>query len=365
MYAKAFTAALLGVAQAGRIPIGHNQISIEDIMYQKQVAELKLAAHGGRFGYEGAEIPMIDKMNTQYFIEVALGSEGTKFKVVPDTGSSNLWVYSSECWSLACLSHDKYNHKKSSTYVEDGQSFDITYGSGSVSGFVSQDTCTLGDYTATMSFGEIKKVDGKTFLVSKMDGILGLAFGNISVDKLPVFMDAVDIEDRSFAMYLKNLPDESYMTLPGIDESLGLEKVGTHNVIEETYWNLHIEKMSGPNGDVDTTGYKAAIDSGTSLIIGPKAIMDPLVEGITVNADCSGLDQLQNITFTFDGTDYVLTPDDYVVKAEALGQTQCVMGIMGMDVPDGFNYIIVGDVFMRPYPTHFDKTNKTVSFYKY
>jgi len=365
MYTKAMVAALIGAASAERIPLGFNPLSAADLMHQKAVYEARaMLREVGALGND--DIPVIDKMNTQYFIDVKLGSEETSFQVVPDTGSSNLWVYSSQCHSLACLSHSKYNHKKSSSYVEDGEAFDITYGSGSVSGFVSQDTCKITDnLSATMKFGEITKADGTTFLVSKMDGIIGLAFETISVDKLPVFMDEVDLSDRSFAFYLHNNPDSSYMTMPGIDESLGLTKMGTHDVIEETYWNLNVTKLSGPNGDIDTTGYKAAIDSGTSLIIGPKPLLDPLVEGITVDQKCNGIEDLPNITFTFDDIDYVLTPDDYVVKVTEFGQTQCLMGIMGMDVPEGFDYIITGDVFMRPYPTLFDKNNKTVTFYKY
>ena len=39
------------------------------------------------------------------------------------------------------------------------------------------------------------------------------------------------------------------------------------------------------------------------------------------------------------------------------------MGIMGADLPADFKYVIVGDVFMRPYATHFNKNNNTVSFY--
>merc|ERR1719410_3015579 len=98
------------------------------------------------------------------------------------------------------------------------------------------------------------------------------------------------------------------MTMPGIDEDLGMSEIASHKVIEETYWNLDFTKLNGPNGDVDITGYKAAIDSGTSLIMGPNTVIQPLIEGITVNKDCSGKDDLPNITFTFDSTDYVLTP---------------------------------------------------------
>ena len=363
MYTYAFVAALLGASiEASRIPLKHNPLTLNDYIQQKESWERR-AAH---YSATGEHIAVKDYMNTQYFIDITIGSNDQKFTVVPDTGSSNLWVYSSKCHSVACMTHSKYNASKSDTYKEDGQAFDITYGSGSVNGFVSRDIARInGDIEAEMGFGEIQKVDGKTFLISQMDGIIGLAYDQISVDKLPTFIaETSSLSERSFAFYMKNNPDTSYMTMPGIDEEAGLEEIAQHNVIEQTYWNLNFAKMSGPNGDVDVTGYKAAIDSGTSLIMGPNTLFQPLLEGITVEQDCSNLDSLPDITFTFDSTDYVLTANDYVLKETIMSQTQCIMGIMGADLPDDFKYVIVGDVFMRPYPTKFNRDDNTVTFYK-
>merc|ERR1712110_921115 len=114
-------------------------------------------------------------MNTQYFAEISVGTPAQSFKVVPDTGSSNLWLYSKSCHSIACLRHSRYSSKNSSTYVADGADFKIEYGSGGVEGFQSKDVVHMGDASATMSFGEIKKTSGAMFLVSQLDGILGLA----------------------------------------------------------------------------------------------------------------------------------------------------------------------------------------------
>merc|ERR1712123_170451 len=76
---------------------------------------------------------------------IELGTPGQTFNVIFDTGSSNLWVPSATCkiWELACQLHNRYDHDESSTYKPDGTEFVIHYGSGSVEGFMSWDTCCI------------------------------------------------------------------------------------------------------------------------------------------------------------------------------------------------------------------------------
>jgi len=52
-----------------------------------------------------------------------------------------------------------------------------------------------------------------------------------------------------------------------------------------------------------------------------------MIEGITVDSSCKGLDQLPEIGFTIDGTYYPLQPKDYVLQVTQLGQTECLLGI--------------------------------------
>lgn len=275
-----------------------------------------------------------------------------------------MWLYSHKCWAIVCWYHSTYDSSKSSTYKANGEKFDITYGSGSISGFVSQDTATLGGATsATMEFGEIESVSGVAFYASQMSGILGLAYGSISVDKLPTFVDSSSLTDKSFSFYLHSNPDKSYMTMPGFDqEAMNGQEFQFHNVVEEKYYSLNMTGVKKGDTAIPADGYKAVIDSGTSVLVGPNTIVKPLIEGITVNQDCSGLDTLPTITFQIDNIDYVLHPEDYVLKVTQGSDTECVLAVMGQDFPAGFNYFILGDTFMRKFYSYFDKNNNRVGF---
>jgi cathepsin D len=150
-----------------------------------------------------------------------------------------------------------------------------------------------------------------------LSGILGLAYDTISVDKLPTFVDQSDLADKSFSFVLRNNPEQSYMTMPGYDKELvGDNQFTFHNVIEERYYSLKLDGLKQGDTQISADGFKAVIDSGTSVIVGPKTIIDPLIAGITVNDDCSGVESLPNLTWTIDGIDYVLTPNDYVLSVE-------------------------------------------------
>jgi hypothetical protein len=109
--------------------------------------------------------------------------------VIFDTGSSNLWVPSSTCTTLACRLHNQYNSSASSTYKANGTKFDLLYGSGEVAGYWSYDTVNFGGAEVkNVTFGQATKEVGLSFIAAQFDGILGMAYPAISVDKItPVF----------------------------------------------------------------------------------------------------------------------------------------------------------------------------------
>lgn len=64
---------------------------------------------------------------------------------------------SSQCTSITCFHHAKYDSSLSSTYKENGTEF----GAGFIEGFVSSDTFTIGDISIPgLLFGEVTNQPG-------------------------------------------------------------------------------------------------------------------------------------------------------------------------------------------------------------
>lgn len=201
-----------------------------------------------------------------------------------------------------------------------------------------------------------------------MDGIFGMAWDSISQGGIPTFFTAqTTTNDRSFSFFLSHLGEESYIIAPGFDSSLFLGDLYYHKVIETKYWSLKMNDMliggHSVGGAIGEGNVKGVIDSGTSLIIGSFDLINPILHLIgNVEQDCSNIDELPTIDFIFDGVTYTLSPRDYVLEITLLGSTECMAGIMGAELPPNFPYLIIGDVFMRKYYSHFDYDNQRVGF---
>lgn len=104
-----------------------------------------------------------------------------------------------------------------------------------------------------------------------MSGILGLAYDTISVNHLPTYIDESDLTDKSFTFYLKLDDEQSYLAIPGFDEEVNkLSDFTFHDVVEKKYYAIQFDSMKQAGKDaIDMSAYKAVIDSGTSITIGP------------------------------------------------------------------------------------------------
>jgi saccharopepsin len=222
-------------------------------------------------------------LNAQYFSEIEVGTPPQNFKVVLDTGSSNLWVPSSECGSIACYLHSKYDHSASSTYKKNGSEFSIQYGSGSLSGYVSQDTVKIGDLKIKdQLFAEATSEPGLAFAFGRFDGILGLGYDTISVNKIPPpFYEMINqglLDEEVFAFYLSDTAngDESEAIFGGIDKSHYTGDITYIPLRRKAYWEVDLDAITfgDATAEIDNTG--VILDTGTSLIALPSTMAELL-----------------------------------------------------------------------------------------
>jgi len=323
----------------------------------------------------GHGVPLSNYLNAQYFAEITIGTPPQSFKVVLDTGSSNLWVPGVSCTSIACFLHAKYDSSASSTYKANGTDFAIRYGSGSLEGFVSQDTMTLGDLTIKkQDFAEATKEPGLAFAFGKFDGILGLAYDTISVNHItPPFYNAIDqglLESPVFTFRLgASEEDGGEAVFGGIDSSHYTGKIEYVPLRRKGYWEVELESVAFGDDELELENTGAAIDTGTSLIVMPTTIADMLNAEIGATRSwngqytvpCDKVPSLPDFTFVFGGKPYPIASTDYILN---LGN-QCVSSFTGMDIsPGGSDLWIVGDVFLRKYFTVYDLGRDAVGFAK-
>jgi len=325
--------------------------------------------------YTGADpVAIDDYQNAQYYGPVSVGTPGQQFNVIFDTGSSNLWVPSKSCTN--CGSHPTYDSSKSSTYNKNGSDFFIQYGSGPVSGFVSQDAATVGDLTVKyQTFAEINNTKGLglAYKLGKFDGILGLAFPSISVNKIPtVFENMVSqklIEDPVVSFYLPSTSgSEGEMLIGGTDSNKYSGELSYAPLSSETYWAINIDSFKVSGNSVTST-LKAILDTGTSLLAGPSADVKKIAASVGAKPfflnkaeytiDCSKIPTLPDLVFNIAGKDYTLSGKDYVINSGSI----CLFAMSGIDVPAPMGPLwILGDVFIRKYYTVFDWGQQRLGF---
>ena len=237
-------------------------------------------------------------MNAQYTVGLQIGSPAQTLSVVPDTGSSDLLVASTEC--VGCGgTHALFDRNKSLTFLTRGSLVESQYGQGRVLSRVSYDTVTLGGMAAyNQSILLMEQNELKNFDEASYDGVMGLGpqQNARTEDDDPSLMTTwhtstvaicfgqgdsepgrLDIGD--------GIPGLRYTELP----SQG-----------EYHWGVHMDSMAvggSKVGEIVCSPRCAVIvDSGTSLIALPTMLLEEILETVgEVREDCSNLHSLPKI----------------------------------------------------------------------
>ncbi|XP_070592023.1 pepsin A-like [Erythrolamprus reginae] len=314
--------------------------------------------------------PLQNYLDLEYTGTISIGTPPQEFVVLFDTGSSNLWVPSVYCSTPACSNHHKFNPQQSSTFQSTSQSVSITYGTGSMTGFLGYDTVQVGGIqVSNQIFGLSQSEPGSFLYYAPFDGILGLAYPRLSASgATPVFDNMMSeglVSQDLFSVFLS--ADEqsgSFVMFGGVDSSYYTGSLNWVPLSAELYWQITVDSISFNGQEIACSGgCQAIVDTGTSLLAGPPSGISSIQNSIGGSQDsngqyivnCNAINQLPDIIFTINGIQYPVPASAYIRQF----QGYCESGFQDMPF-QGSQLWILGDIFIRQYFCVFDRANNQI-----
>ncbi|CDM30996.1 hypothetical protein DTO013E5_361 [Penicillium roqueforti] len=318
----------------------------------------------------GSAITTPEADDVEYLTPVTIGSSTLNLDF--DTGSADLWVFSSELTSSQQSGHDVYNVGSSGTKLS-GASWSISYGDGSsASGDVYKDTVTVGGVKATGQAVEAAKKISSQFLQDKNnDGLLGLAFSSINtVSPTPqkTFFDTVksSLGEPLFAVTLKHGAPGTY-DFGYIDSDKYTGTLAYADVDDsDGFWSFTADSYKIGTGAAGKS-ITGIADTGTTLLLLDSSIVTAYYKKVTGSQNSSSAGgyifpcsaTLPDFTVTINGYDAVV-PGKYINFAPvSTGSSSCYGGIQSNS---GIGFSIFGDIFLKSQYVVFDSEGPRLGF---
>ncbi|KAJ6618195.1 aspartic peptidase domain-containing protein [Mycena sp. CBHHK59/15] len=326
--------------------------------------------------------------DSSYFTTIEIGTPGQTFNVILDTGSSDLFVLDSSCRD--CAGSTLFDSSKSSSFSQTGsQATEITYGSGSVAGFVSTDTVSMGTFSVSSQGFLLVEQLTQGLVDGSVSGLIGLAFQSLAETAAAPFWQALinnnQLTSPEMAFQLTRSTSENdepggVFTLGGTNSTLFSGDIEFHDLASSstpTFWMISVSAVTVQGKSVDiSTGDSAlaAIDTGTTAIGGPTDDVNAIwaaVPGASAVRDASGFFQFPctttiNITLSFGGNAWPISSEDLNLGPVTQGSSMCVGAIfeltLGGNSGAGNPSWVIGDTFLKNVYSVFRQNPMSVGF---
>ncbi|KAF1966168.1 acid protease [Bimuria novae-zelandiae CBS 107.79] len=298
-----------------------------------------------------------------------------------DSGSSDLWVFSTDLPKQATVGHGIYDKAKSTSFKEmTGAQWQISYGDGSgAAGTVGTDAVTIGGVTVQNQAVELANVVSRSFAQdTNTDGLVGLAFSNLNTvndgtKKTPqkTFFDNV-MKDLDMPVFTADLdPDGTGVYEFGkIDATKFQGEMAWIPVNASTgFWQFPSAKFAIGGKVVDNpTASQAIADTGTSLLLVDQNVADAYysqVKGAQNNAQVGGYiypcsATLPDMSVAIGDTYMAKIPGNQITFATVdKANTTCFGGVQGNM---GAGLQIFGDTMFKAQFVAFNGGNQSLGF---
>ncbi|KAJ7182841.1 aspartyl protease [Mycena crocata] len=330
--------------------------------------------------------------DSSYFSTVEIGTPPQSFNVSLETGSSDLFVLDTSCQQCGG-SGPVFDSSKSSSFKQETSSRPtiISYGSGSVAGFIATDTVSMGSFSvSSQGFLMVEQLtDG--LVDGTVSGLIGLAFQPLAETNAVPFWQALitnnQLSSPQMAFQLtrsQSLDDEpgGTFTIGGTNSSLFTGDIEFQNLAgpsTPSFWLLSLSAVTVQGKSVTvSTGDSAlsAIDTGTTAIGGPTEDVRAIwaaVPGASPVEGQGGQGFFQfpctttvNIALSFGGKTWPINPEDMNLGSLEQGSSMCVGAIfdlsLGSNAGTGGPNWVVGDTFLKNVYSVFRQNPMSVGF---
>ncbi|KAL2195550.1 aspartic peptidase domain-containing protein [Corynascus similis CBS 632.67] len=300
--------------------------------------------------------------DVEYLTPVSIGTPPQVLNLDFDTGSSDLWVFSSETASSDVQGQAIYDPSKSSTSQKlQGYTWQISYGDGSSSsGNVYTDTVDVGGLTVPSQAVEAAtKVSDEFTSDFNNDGLLGLGFSSINtvqpVAQKTFFDNAKDKLDAPVFTADLKASAPGHFNFGYIDHGAYTGTI-TYTSVDSSdgFWAWTSPGYAVGSGSFKSTTIQGIADTGTSLLLLPSSVVsayygqvsgaryDSIQGGYTL--PCSGT--VPDFAFGVgDNNTTITVPGDYVRYAATDSTGLTCFG--GIQADTGIGFSIYGDVALK------------------
>ncbi|KAI7866512.1 aspartic peptidase domain-containing protein [Spinellus fusiger] len=271
----------------------------------------------------------------EYSIKVDIGTPPQTFDVNLDTGSSELWIPTSECPSQMCP-YSRFNSSQSSTFKNTSKNFTIEYGVGTANGTYVYETVTIANATVTNQLiglvRSTRNILGMTKNGEQSNGILGLGYPGLNSVRgakgdIPFAFNLFRsklIQQPIFSIFLNSLSTygpSGEITFGGIDTtkyngSIAYSPVVDFHISEDStltpnigvgkkednndylYWSVPGQAIRTSNGGYvnNMTDLQLfVVDTGTTLTYMPKNVLDSIINALSDNPQSASYDSFNSI----------------------------------------------------------------------
>jgi hypothetical protein len=322
-----------------------------------------------------------------YVGTVTVGDRNQTFDMMFDTGSSDMWIPGPSC-QTDCYPHALYE----GYYYGFGVPFSILYGDGSghTGEQVYADVSIGGASLSAFNLNLISAVSDPYYATDFFDGIVGMGFPSISTINnttllVPSLFQAGKIPANLFSIYFPPNEEGGVLTLGAIPSGMYTGTIVYIPLISADYWSISLGSIlvrgkTAAYSSGSLISWKAIVDSGTSLLLGPAATIAQIftdiaaaVKGKGVFVDphtglkavaCSGRNLIPNFDLNLVGSDKKIQkltlPGDALVMDLVSDGVTCPLGL-GATSSSSPAWIL-GDVFIRQFFTVFDYANTRLGF---